>query len=219
MRQNTIEQILAHKIIVIVRGVDREKLIPLAEAMYAGGIRLMELTYDASGKTPDAETAENIRMLAKHFAGRMFIGAGTVLDTHQVELTKAAGGLFIISPDTHPEVIRHTVECGLVSIPGALTPTEMQAAHRAGADFIKVFPASEFSLSYLKAVMAPLSHLRYLAVGGVTDENIKEYLDAGVLGFGIGSAIVNKKYIADGSWDAVTGMAKRYTSQLPEVQA
>ena len=66
--------------------------------------------------------------------------------------------------------------------------------------------------------MAPLSHLRYLAVGGVTDENIKEYLDAGVLGFGIGSAIVNKKYIADGNWDAVTDMAKRYTSQLPEVQ-
>ncbi len=216
MRQNTIEQILAHKIIVIVRGVAREKLIPLAEAMYAGGIRLMELTYDASGKTPDAETADNIRMLAEHFAGRMYIGAGTVLDRRQVDLTKAAGGMFIISPDTNPDVIRYTVECGLVSIPGAFTPTEMQCAHRAGADFIKVFPASECSVSYFKAVMAPLSHLRCLAVGGITDENIRDYLSAGVLGFGVGTAIVNKKYIEEDNWAAVTDAAVRYTSQLTE---
>ena len=216
MRQNTIEQILAHKIIVIVRGVARENLIPLAEAMYAGGIRLMELTYDAKGVTSDADTAENIRILAQHFKGRMLIGAGTVLNTHQIELTKAAGGRFIISPDSNPEVIRYTVECGLVSIPGALTPTEMQAAHLAGADFIKVFPASAFNLSYLKAVMAPLSHLRILAVGGVTHENLKEYLSAGILGFGIGTSIVDKKLIAAGDWKGVTELALRYTAQLEE---
>ena len=216
MRQNTIEQILAHKIIVIVRGVARENLIPLAEAMYAGGIRLMELTYDAKGVTSDADTAENIRILAQHFKGRMLIGAGTVLNTHQIELTKAAGGRFIISPDSNPEVIRYTVECGLVSIPGALTPTEMQAAHLAGADFIKVFPASAFNFSYLKAVMAPLSHLRILAVGGVTHENLKEYLSAGILGFGIGTSIVDKKLIAAGDWKGVTELALRYTAQLEE---
>jgi len=210
MRENVIAQILAHKMIVIVRGVAREDLLPLAEAMYAGGVRLLELTYDASGKTPDADTAENIRMLAEHFGEKMQIGAGTVLKTSQVDLTKAAGGSFIISPDACPEVIRHTVAEGLVSIPGALTPTEMMNAHRAGADFIKVFPVSSLGLEYLKAVMAPLSHLRYLAVGGVSDANMKEYLDAGVLGFGIGSSIVNKKYIAAHDWASVTEMARRY---------
>jgi len=216
MRENTIQQILESKIIVIVRGVAREDLIPLTEAMYAGGIRLLELTYDAAGKIPAEETAENIRMLSEHFAGRMLIGAGTVLNKKQVELTKDAGGKFIISPDTCPDVIAHTVRLGLVSIPGALTPTEMQNAHRAGADFIKVFPTDALGLSYLKAVMAPLSHLKMLAVGGVNAENIREYMSAGVCGAGIGSGIVNKKLIAAHDWNGITESAKRYTDALRE---
>ena len=134
MRNEVIKTIEKEKIITIVRGVKREDLIPLAEAMYKGGIRLMEITYDATGKTPDEETAENIKMLAEHFKGRMFIGAGTVIRENQVELTKEAGGMFIISPDTYEGVIKKTRELSLVSIPGALTPTEIQTAHRAGAD-------------------------------------------------------------------------------------
>ena len=92
----TIEQIEKSKVIVIVRGVEKEKLLPLCEAMYKGGIRLLELTYDATGKTSAEETAENIRMLAEAFEGRMYIGAGTVLSEAQVELTKKVGGRFSI---------------------------------------------------------------------------------------------------------------------------
>ncbi|MBR4087095.1 MAG: 2-dehydro-3-deoxyphosphogluconate aldolase, partial [Clostridia bacterium] len=111
--QTTIQQIEKNKIIVIVRGVAKEKLLPLAEAMYQGGIRLVECTYDASGKIPDEEIAENIRMLAAHFEGKMAVGAGTVLTEKQVELTQKAGGKFIISPDTNPELIAFTKKCGL----------------------------------------------------------------------------------------------------------
>lgn len=212
MREQVVKKIEEEKIIVIVRGVEKEKLIPLAEAMYAGGIRLLEVTYSANGKVSDEETAENIRILSKQFEGRMYIGAGTVLTEKQVELTANAGGKFIISPDTCPEVIRKTRELGLVSMPGALTPSEMQIAHRNGADFIKIFPIISLGASYVKAVKAPLSHLKMLAVGGVDENNIAEYLKAGINGFGLGSNIIDKKKIAENDWLGITELAKKYVS-------
>ena len=129
--QNTIREIENNKIIVIVRGVKKDDLIPFAEAIYEGGIRLMECTYDATGKVSDEETAAGIEMLAKHFEGRMFIGAGTVLTEKQVKLTAKAGGKFIISPDSNEKVIKKTRRLGLVSIPGALTPTDIASAQMA----------------------------------------------------------------------------------------
>lgn len=210
----TVSQIEKNKIIVIVRGVARENLIPMAEAMYRGGIRLIECTYDASGKMPDQEIASNIKMLAEHFDGKMNVGAGTVLTKKQVELTKEAGGKFIISPDTNPEIIAYTKECGLVSIPGALTPTEAATAHRAGADFIKVFPVNYMGAKYIKDLKAPLSHIRFLAVGGINVDNMREYLDAGACGVGVGSGIVNKKMIEEGDFDAVERFAREYTEKL-----
>ena len=197
MRNKVIESVEKEKIIVIVRGIAKESLIPMTEAMYEGGVRLLEITYDATGKTPDEETAANIEMLAKHFEGRMFIGAGTVIRPNQVELTARAGGAFIISPDTNPAVIKKTKELGMVSIPGALTPTEIQLAHLSGADFVKLFPVTAFGSEYVKSVKAPLSHIRFLAVGGIGENDICEYLDAGVCGFGLGSNIIDKKALAE----------------------
>ena len=212
MREQIIQTVEKEKIIVIVRGVEREKLIPLAEAMYQGGIRLLEITYSANGKVSDEDTAGNIRLLAKHFEGRMYIGAGTVLTEKQVELTAQAGGKFIISPDTYPEVIKKTRELGLVSMPGALTPSEMQTAHRSGADFIKIFPITSLGASYVKAVKAPLSHLKMLAVGGVDENNMAEYLKAGINGFGLGSNIIDKKKIAENDWAGITELAEKYVA-------
>ena len=214
MREQVISFIEKEKVVVIVRGIAKEKLIPLAEAMYAGGIRLLEITYDATGKTSDEETAENIAMLSKHFEGRMYIGAGTVIKTTQVELTARAGGMFIISPDTNKAVIEKTRELGLVSMPGALTPTEIADAHRFGADFVKLFPVSTFGPEYVKAVKAPLSHIKLLAVGGVDEKNIADYQKAGACGFGIGSNIVNKKMIEAGEFDKITELAKEFLSAL-----
>ena len=104
--KNTIEQIEKNKVIVIVRGVEKEKLIPMCQAIYDGGLRIIECTYDASGKIRDEEIAGNIKMLADHFEGKMLVGAGTVLTEKQVELTKKAGGKFIISPDTNSNIIK-----------------------------------------------------------------------------------------------------------------
>ena len=204
MKNKVIKAIEEEKLIVIVRGVKKEKLIPLAEAMYEGGVRLLEITYDAKGIVTDEETTENIKMLATHFDGRMYIGAGTVLKESQAELTKNAGGTFIISPDTNPDVIKKTAELGLVSIPGALTPSEIQRAHINGADFVKLFPVTSMGVEYVKAVSAPLSHVKLLAVGGVGLDNIPDYLKSGVCGFGLGS-------LAEDDYKTITELAKQYT--------
>ena len=216
MRNEVIKTIEKEKIVVIVRGVESEKLIPLAEAMYEGGIRLMEITYSANGSVSDEDTAKNIQMLSRHFDGRMLIGAGSVITDKQVELTKKAGGKFIISPDTYTEIIKKTRELGLVSMPGALTPSEIQQAHRAGADFVKLFPITNMGVDYVKAVKAPLSHIRLLAVGGIDENNISEYLKAGVCGFGIGSNIAKKALIDVGDYAAITELAKKYVSAVGE---
>ena len=214
MREETISAIEREKLIVIVRGVEREYLIPLAEALYAGGVRLMEITYDASENVCDEEIAENISMLVKHFGDRMMIGAGTVLTEYQVDLTTSAGGRFIISPNTDKDVIWRTRMMDAVSIPGALTPTEVQTAHMWGADFVKLFPAGSMGAGYLKAISAPFSHIKFLAVGGIDESNMDAYRRAGAKGFGVGSNIVKKEWLHKGNYETITALASAYVEAL-----
>ena len=218
MNSEIIKKIEEKKIIVIVRGVEKNKLIPLAEAMYKGGIRFWEITYSADKKVSDEETAENIKMLSEHFGGRMYIGAGTVLTEEQVALTKKAGGQFIISPDTVPEVIRKTKELGMISIPGAVTPSEITTAVKSGADFVKLFPANNLGAAYIKAITAPLCNVKLLAVGGIDENNMPEYLKAGVCGFGIGGNIVKKQLIDAGDFAAIEKLAEKYVLQAGNEQ-
>ncbi len=208
-----IEKIQAEKIIAIVRNVQKDKLIPLCEALYAGGIRLVECTYDASGKASDEQIASNIETLSRHFEGKMTVGAGTVLTEEQVELTAKAGGTFIISPDTNTEVIKKTKELGLISIPGALTPSEIALANRAGADFVKIFPVNAVGgIDYIKAVSAPLSNIRFLAVGGVNENNVSAFLKAGFCGVGIGNGIVNTQMLENNDYAGITALAVKFTN-------
>lgn len=207
----TVKRISEEKLIMIVRGVAPEKIEELAEALYRGGVRLMECTYDATGKTPDETVARTIEALVKRFEGRMLIGAGTVLTENQVALTAAAGGRFIISPDVNPDVIKATKAAGMVSIPGGLTPTEATTANRAGADFVKLFPISQNGASYVKALCAPLSHIRFLAVGGVTVETAPDYIKNGAQGVGIGVSADDKAAIERGDWDYIENKYRKLT--------
>lgn len=214
MRNEIISGILSNKLIAIIRGVKKENLLDLACALYDGGIRFAELTFSADNQFDDTYIAACIEILSKKFDGRLHIGAGTVLSTKQVSLAKDAGAKFIISPDTYTPVIEKTLQLGMVSIPGAMTPSEIQNAHRAGADLIKLFPASAFSLDYIKAVRAPLSHVPLLAVGGVNEHNIAKYLDAGIKGFGIGGNLVDNSLIEKGDFDAIRKKAEIYVSEV-----
>ncbi len=211
---NTVEKILNEKLIIIVRGIKKERLINLAQALYDGGVRLLEITYSADKSVSDEETASCIELLAKEFEGKILIGAGTVLSERQVELTHNAGGKFIISPDTNELVIKKTKELGLVSIPGALTPTEIQTAHNFGADFVKLFPITNMGSAYVKAVKAPLSHIKLLAVGGINKDNVSEFMKAGVCGIGAGGNLVNKEWIENGDFDKITALAEEFVKNI-----
>ena len=215
-REEVIRDILRHKIIVILRGFSTEQLLSAVEAMEKGGIRLVEVTFDQSGTTPDEAVARQIRALRTRFAGRVRVGAGTVMTEAQVALACDAGAEFIISPDAYEPVIRKTRQLGMVSIPGGFTPTEAANAHRFGGDFVKLFPNSEVNLSYFKALAVPLSHIRFLAVGGVTAENMPDYLKAGAKGVGVATAIADKKAIFASDYDEITRRAKAFTSRLSE---
>ena len=209
MKKRVIQAILDEKIIAIARGLTPDQCVAAAKALYAGGIRLVEVTFDQSQKIPFSKTAEAISAIAKEFEGKMYVGAGTVLTPEQVQIAADAGASYIISPDANPEVIRKTVELGLVSIPGVLTPSEATAAHRAGADFGKVFPAGNMGAGYIKAIRAPLNHIPLLAVGCISDANVADFLAAGCCGAGIGGNLVNKTWIANGEFDKITEVAAR----------
>ena len=213
----TIKSIESEKIIAIIRNVPKEKLLRLCHALYDGGIRLVECTYDASGIIAAQETANMIRCIVEEFGETMTVGAGTVLTEEQVVLTKEAGGKFIISPDVNVDVIKKTKQQGLISIPGALTPSEITLATRNGADYIKLFPVNAVGgTDYFKAVSAPLSHVKFLAVGGVNENNIAAFLKAGFLGVGIGNGIVNTKMLGNDDYDGIAKLAAQFVSKAKE---
>ena len=203
--------ILEKKIITIVRGTYGDDLRKLAHALYDGGIRFMEVTFDQ--KDPDciAKTAGAISMLNAEFAGcDFYAGAGTVLTKEQVKAAFDAGASYIISPNPNPEVIRYTKELGLVSIPGAMTPTEILFAHDCGADIVKLFPAATLGLKYVKDILAPISHVAIIATAGITEENFAEFLKLGLKGAGISGRLTDKKLIAAGDWEEFTRRAKAF---------
>lgn len=208
MKESIKQAIKEHKLIAIVRGVEPETCLKIAEALYDGGFRLMEITYDQKCPENWESTAKTIGAVAKAFAGKMYVGAGTVTCPELVELTHKYGGQFIISPDANEDVIRRTCELGMVSIPGVLTPTEVMTAHRAGADFVKLFPAGSLGPGYVKAVKAPISHVDMLVVGGIDENNVADFLAVGAAGAGIGGNLVNKKWVEAGEFDKITEIAR-----------
>lgn len=212
MREQVIKQIQEEKIIAIVRGVDVEKAVNVAQALYDGGIKLVEVTFNLNDPSSHLKTAQAIRGIKEKMAGKMLVGAGTVTSVALVELAKQAGAEYIISPDTDEAVIRKTVELGLVSLPGAFTATEAKRAHAAGADFVKIFPCVGNGPEYIKALCAPLNHIRFLAVGGVSAENAADFLKAGAVGIGVGGSLVNKKWVASGNYARITEEAHRLTA-------
>ena len=214
MRERIIQEILEKKIISIVRGVEPDKMVRIAEALYEGGVTMIEVTFNQKNPASWQETADSIAAIKAAMGDKMFVGAGTVTSVELVDMAANAGAGYIISPDTDPDVIARTRELGLVSLPGAYTPTEAKQAHNAGADFVKLFPCVGDAPAYLKALCAPLSHIKFLAVGGVTADNAADFLTAGAVGIGVGSSLVNKKWADAGEFYKITEEAKRFVANI-----
>ncbi len=215
-RKIIVEEIRKRKLVAIFRGIDPEKCSEAANAIYEGGINLCEVTFRMKEKDNGfASTLDGIRnIIAGAGERQIFVGAGTVLTTAQVALAYEAGARFIITPSVNVEVIRLASELGMVTMPGAFTPTELETAYEAGADFVKIFPASTAGSAYFKAVSGPLGHIPLVAVGGVDENNIPEFLAAGAVGFGISGNLVKKSLIEEGKYKELTELAKKYVDAV-----
>lgn len=203
------------RIMVIIRGKNYETLENIANAIYKGGIKCCEVPFDSTGKTTDEQTAENISKLVKKFPD-MAIGAGTVLKECQVELAAKAGAQFIVAPDVNCEVIKKTKELNLISIPGALTPSEATLAHRTGADFVKLFPNGEMKDTYIKTLKVPLPFIKFIAFGGVYPHNLTQVLANGATAVGVATGIVAKSSVESGKFEEITEKAKEYVKIIAD---
>ncbi|MEM4724748.1 MAG: bifunctional 4-hydroxy-2-oxoglutarate aldolase/2-dehydro-3-deoxy-phosphogluconate aldolase [Candidatus Hadarchaeum sp.] len=209
---NTCEFIEKHKLIVVCRRIYGDDLQKLAAALFKGGVRLMEVTLDQQDSDCVAKTCEAIRMLCKLYGSELVVGAGTVLNEKQVDAALDAGAKYIVSPNYNPTVIKHTKELGLVSIPGAMTPTEILAAHDCGADFVKLFPSTTLGFQYIEDILAPITHVKLIATGGVNEENFGRYLDLGFVGAGVSGRLTDRKLIASGNFEELTRRAEVFCS-------
>lgn len=203
------ELIREEKIIAILRGVPSDKMEPVISSLYRGGIRLLEITFDQKSELRHQNTGDAIR-LAKSLYPDMHIGAGTVMSKEDVLAAYHAGAEFILAPNVNKKVIKTAVKLDMTAIPGAMTPSEIAAAYDYGAAVVKLFPAGNLGLSYVKAVTAPISHVPMIAVGGIDLQNLRNYLNAGLLGAGIGSSLTDKKMINENNWDALADLARQY---------
>ncbi|MDO4565003.1 MAG: bifunctional 4-hydroxy-2-oxoglutarate aldolase/2-dehydro-3-deoxy-phosphogluconate aldolase [Clostridia bacterium] len=208
---NLSELIKQEKLIAIMRGLGHRQAVQVCKALYKGGIRFAEVTFNQKSPTCIEDAAAAIRAISEQVP-QINVGAGTVITLEQVEASYKAGAKYIISPNTDETVIKRTVELGMISMPGAFSPSEIVKAHDWGAGFVKVFPAGNLGVAYIKAIRAPISHIPLLAVGGVNLENMKAFYEAGVCGFGIGANIVNAELVKKEDYEALSSLASRYVA-------
>ncbi|MEH6305796.1 bifunctional 4-hydroxy-2-oxoglutarate aldolase/2-dehydro-3-deoxy-phosphogluconate aldolase [Olivibacter sp. CPCC 100613] len=204
---STLENIKKNKIVAIIRGAKPDDVLYIAEALYKGGIRLVEITMNS------AEPLATIERVSDQLGDKLTIGAGTVLDGDTAKDAIKAGARFVLSPIVDKEVIEVTKRLDRVSIPGAYTATEIYQAYKIGADIIKVFPAT--SPSYLKDIAGPLPQIPLLPTGGVTLDNIADFKKAGAIGFGIGSSLVDtKQKVTDEYLSKLTDIAQKFVKAI-----
>jgi 2-dehydro-3-deoxyphosphogluconate aldolase/(4S)-4-hydroxy-2-oxoglutarate aldolase len=191
-------------IIAVVRTDDAEQVPFICEALVAGGVKAVEITFTV----PDA--ADAIHEADRRFGARALIGAGTVLNLEQAHAALEAGAQFIVSPITRIALVEAAHAAGRPVMLGAYTPTEAQTAQEAGADFIKIFPADKLGPSYIKALRAPLPHLKIIPTGGVDLNTAADFLKAGCAALGLGGSLLTADILRTRDWPALTRLAAEY---------
>lgn len=187
-----LQSIYENKLVAVIRGANKNNIIPIADALKKGGVNVLEITAETAGVL---SIIEKVRLTFN--AEEITVGAGTVLDAETARAAIMSGAQFIFSPTTDVETIEITKRYGVVSIPGAMTPTEILTAYEHGADIIKIFPAESLGPKYFKNVAGPFPHIPLMPTGGVNMENIQEYFENGAVAVGLGSALVNTKQTID----------------------
>jgi len=207
-REEIRNTILQKKVIAVVRMKNPEQLLKVITAIMNGGVTAIELTMTI----PNA--IQSIEIAAKEFGDNILLGVGSVTDPTTALDAINAGAKFVVSPIYKPDVVSAVIAKNLVVIPGGFTPTEIQTAYEQGADFVKIFPADNLGMSFIKSIKAPLPHLKLIPTGGVTLDNAIDWINHGASAVGIGSALVDNKAIESGNFVQLTENAKKLCSNL-----
>lgn len=210
-RQERLAQLLDRKVIAVIRMTDTDRLMDVIEAIQKGGVEWIEITM----VVPDA--IDVLKEVAHRQGGNTVIGAGTVLDPETARLAILAGAEFIVSPILNLDVIELAHRYDRLAIPGAFTPTEILTAWEAGADIVKVFPATALGPTFVKDVRGPLPQVKLCPTGGVTVENAGEFIAAGAACVGIGTNLLDKKAIAEGRYELLTQRAEQLVANVQAV--
>lgn len=198
--------------LAVIRGPSPELTLKIVEALAAGGICGIEITYT----TPNA--AEVVRLLDKQFGDDILLGMGTLTRPDQAAEAQGAGARFLVSPMCLPDLGAAMVGTGLPCMIGALTPTEVFTAHQMGSDVVKLFPGSAVGPSYVKALKGPFPHIPLMPTGGVSESNLKEWFAAGVFAVGAGSELAPAKLAKDGNFTEITAIARRFAAAVAEAK-
>lgn len=212
-REKIVSGIEAEGLVAIVRVRRPELTLPLAKALVAGGIRAVELTMSI----PNA--LEAVRTIDRELGDKILLGVGTVIDDDTCRAAIDAGAKYVISPIIRPSLVAAAHALDRPVMLGAYTPTEAQAAHEAGSDFVKIFPADTLGPSYIKSLLAPLPHLKIVPTGGVNLDTMEAYLAAGSAALGTGSALLKKEIIAGENWGELERLAKRFADRMAGLKA
>ena len=207
-KQHILSRILEEKVVAIVRMDVAERVGPTIEAIHAGGLATIEVTMGTPG------AIQHIEKYAHHKSIR--IGVGSVVDAEMARTAILAGAKFIVTPVSKASVIEMALQYEVPVFSGAFTPSEMLQAYEWGADVIKIFPADALGMSYFRAIKAPMPYLPLMPTGGVTLDNARDWLRAGACALGMGSALTDKKAIANGAYDQITENARRLRQNIAE---
>lgn len=199
-------------LVAVIRAGSAEQAVHIALAVAAGGVLPIEITMTVPG------AIDVIRQATKKLPGDILLGAGTVLDVSTAVTAIRAGAEFIVSPSLEPDIIKVCRKMGKVAIPGVFTPTEIVAAIRAGADIIKLFPASIGGPDLIKDLRGPFPALKLMPTGGVTLENAGDFIRAGAAAVAVGGNLVNKQAIAQGDYTTITETARKFTAAILEAR-
>jgi 2-dehydro-3-deoxyphosphogluconate aldolase/(4S)-4-hydroxy-2-oxoglutarate aldolase len=212
-KQSIQTRLAAVGVIPIIRIDNAEKALRIAEAILRGGIPCLEVTLT----TPGALGV--IGGLASEYGGQFLIGAGTVLDAESARAAIDAGATFIVSPNTRRETLELCRRHGVVSCPGALTPTEIVTAWEQGGDLIKVFPVDNMGgARYIRALKAPLPQIDLVPTGGIDLGNVAEHITAGATAVAVGSSLMDRKLIEAGDWAGIATQAARFVAAVAQAR-
>lgn len=207
-RQATLDDLSNTGVIAVIRADSGSELLGVCRALVAGGVRACEITLTTPG------ALEAIADVSRALGDAALVGAGSVLDAASAKAAVEAGARFIFSPVLDPAVIEVAHRYDRVAVPGALTPTEILAAVRAGADVVKVFPANHFGPQYFRDLHGPMPWLKLTPTGGVDLSTAAEWIKAGAVAVGVGSALVRKDFIAAQKWDELSALANRFVEAV-----